>query len=150
MGAIFQDGITAVEAAEWNKLLKTDGTTQFQILGYRVYYASGWNVWTLSGNTSSYADLSLTWDNTLDLLEIDLSGLSASDSEFGGSYPAVIVSPSYRAGASLSAGNFIPQAHAIGINTVNVRFYSVIDGAHQTSISDQMDFNILLFGHYDT
>jgi hypothetical protein len=150
VGAIFTDGATAVEAAEWNKLIKTDGSTQFQILGYRIYYSSGWNVWTLAGNTSSVSDLSLSWDNTLDKLDIDLSGLSASNSEFSTTYPAVIVSPSYRTGASPSDPNYLPQAHAIGVNTVYVRFFDAIDGTHKTSINTQMDFNIILFGFYDT
>ncbi len=151
MGAIFTDGATAVEAAEWNKLVKTDGSTQFEILGYRIYQSSGWNVWSLSGNgSSSGASLSLSWDNTLDKLDIDLSGLTADNSEFSGSYPVVFVSPSYRTGASPSTPNFLPQAHAIGINDIYVRFFDATDGTHVTSIGTQMDFNMLLFGRYDT
>ncbi len=112
-------------------------------------------MWSLSGNGgSSGASLSLSWDNTLDKLDIDLSGLTADNSEFSGSYPVVFVSPSYRTGASPSTPNFLPQAHAIGINDIYVRFFDVEGDpgvlTHQTSIGTQMDFNMLLFGHYDT
>ncbi len=107
-------------------------------------------MWSLSGNTSSVSALSLSWDNTLDKLDIDISGLSTYNSEFSGSYPAVVVSPSYRTGASPSTPNFLPQAHAIGVNDIYVRFFDATDGTHVTSIGTQMDFNMLLFGRYDT
>lgn len=155
MGAIFTDGATAVEAAEWNKLVKTDGGTQFQILGYRIYYSSGWNVSSIIGNGNlSASAISCTWDNTLDKLDIDTSGLSSYSSEFSTYQPVVIVSPSYRTGASPSTPNYIPQALATGANTVLVRFFDVAgspgDLTHVTTIGTQMDFNMLLFGFYDT
>jgi hypothetical protein len=153
VGAIFTDGNTPVEAAEWNKLVKSDGNTQFQILGYRIYYSSGWNVWSLAGNTATVSALALSWDNTLDKLDIDLSGLSTYDTEFSTGYPAVVVSPSYRTGASPSTPNYIPQAHAIGVNDIYVRFFDIENAGvntHVTTIGTQMDFNMILFGHYDT
>ncbi len=151
MGSIFTDGATAVEAAEWNKLVKTDGSTQFQILGYRIYYSSGWQVSTIIGNgDSSAAAMACSWDNTLDKLDIDTSGLSVNNSEFSTFQPAVIVSPSYRTGASPSTPNYIPQGLATSVNDVYVRFFDATDGTHVTSIGTQMDFNMLLFGFYDT
>ncbi len=155
MGSIFTDGATAVEAAEWNKLVKTDGSTQFQILGYRIYYSSGWNVSSIIGNgDSSAAAIACSWDNTLDKLDIDTSGLSANNSEFSTFQPTVIVSPSYRTGASPSTPNYIPQGLATSVNDVYVRFFDVEGDpgvlTHQTSIGTQMDFNMLLFGFYDT
>ena len=154
MGSIFNDGSTPVDAAMVNKLVKTDGSAQYQILGYRIYYSSGWQVWDLAGNTQSRAAISLSWDNTLDRLDIDVSALSAYSSEFSTFYPAVIVSPSYRTGASPAEANLIPQAHAIGVNDIAVRFFDVVGSpgtlTHQTVINTRMDFNILLFGYYST
>jgi hypothetical protein len=151
VGSIFTDGVTPVDAALVDKLVKTDGSAQYQIIGYRIYYSSGWVVSTTTGNgNSTAASIAVSWDNTLDKLDIDVSGLSADSSEFSTWKPVVIVSPSYRTGASPSTPNYIPQALAIGVNDIYVRFFDATDGTHVTTIGTQMDFNMLLFGYYDT
>ena len=156
MSSIFEDGVTPVDAALVDKLVKSDGNAQFQILGFRMYYESGWKIGSNAGNTdaATRAAISLSWDNTLDQLVIDMSGLSSVDSEFGPLYPAVFVSPSYRSGASPAVSNLLPEAGAIDKDNIWVRFFDVVGNpgtlTHQTVINTRMDFNILIFGSYDT
>ena len=151
MGSIFQDGVTPVDAALVDKLVKSDGNAQFQIMGFRIYWATSWTIWDWVGNRdpATIAAISLSWDNPQERLEIDMSGLSAIDSEFGNYYPAVVVSPSYRTGTPPAAANYIPQAVAVTQDLIYVRFFDFA-GDHITSINSQMDFNILIFGHYST
>lgn len=150
MASIFEDGVTPVDAALMDKLVKTDGSAQFQIVGYRIYYASGWNVDPSYGNTVSVPWIWPAWDNVYDRLTIDIAALSNASSEFGPSLPVVTVSPSYNTGVSGTDANHIPQAIANAVDNIFVRFFYATTGLHVTSIDTQMDFNMLIFGRYDT
>jgi len=146
MAVLWTDGVSAVSAANLNKLMGGDSSGNYQMLSYRIYWnGASFTVSTSYGTKVSGSLVTATWDAVDYKLNIALGGIV---NPFAGT-PSIVCSPeAVSAYSATTAGglNYLVQGTATGPTAAYVRFIDPATMTLVTATGSRMAFYVTFIG----